>query len=109
MDVIRNILTEKIKAKNRPIVFNKHVHFIGNLINLRRLSASLNNAPDFCLDFQSFRPSRPPPLYFNTVRDPYERFRSRFKWIRSKFQAKFWHKNFANLEPEADPKRLHFG
>ena len=52
-------------------------------------------------DFESF--GLPSPLYFNVVRDPFERFRSRFHWSRAEFQAPFWYAYFHYLEPDASP------
>ena len=63
------------------------------------LRESQNHIP--CRDFESF--GLPNPLYFNMVRDPFERFRSRFQWTRADFQARFWYANLHYLEPDASP------
>ena len=52
-------------------------------------------------DFESFGLQN--PLYFNVVRDPFQRFRSRFHWTRADFQAPFWYAYLHYLEPDASP------
>ena len=65
------------------MIYTRHIHFI---------------------DFSDF--GLPMPYYFNQVRDPVERFRSRFYWTRANFQAKDWYRDFWMIEPEADPQKL---
>ena len=55
------------------------------------------------LDFTQFGVSKQ-PIYFNTVRDPYDRFKSRYYWHRVDYQALRWFNNYHLIEP--DPRGI---
>jgi len=82
MEYVKKTEREKRKHFPEPIFVNNHVHYI---------------------DFTDHGIPKQ-PVYFNTVRDPYDRFKSRYYWHRKDFQAKGWFKNYHLIEPDADPR-----
>jgi len=92
MKYAKLLQNQKTKYYPTSIIVNNHVHFI---------------------DFTKFGALKQ-PIYFNVVRDPFNRFRSRFYWHRTaKVQngtqsSNEWFRNYHLIEPDADPRRRDF-
>jgi len=83
----KSLAHEKVKSFPKPIICQNHVHYI---------------------DFSKLGVLEQQPIYFNTVRDPYDRFKSKYYHIRGLMGEEGWvfkfgSKWFTNYHPDSDP------
>jgi len=80
----KRLTNEKMKNFPKPIIFQNHVHYIDftKLISPNLLKQ---------------------PIYFNTVRDPYDRFKSKYYYLRKGLGGKRF-RSYHLLEPDSDPR-----